>query len=87
MGCECLQEISLPDSLKDIGSYTFAFCKNLSGMDMSDELYEELISKDNKLGSIFMETNLNMNEFIREKEQEIGDSEIENPDIEDIEQE
>lgn len=87
LGCECLQEISLPDSLKDIGSYTFAFCKNLSGMDMSDELYEELISKDNKLGSIFMETNLNMNEFIREKEQEIGDSEIENPDIEDIEQE
>ena len=34
-----------------------------------------------------MGTNLNMNEFIREKEQEIGDSEIENPDIEDIEQE
>ena len=34
-----------------------------------------------------METNLDMNEFMKEKEQEIKDSEIENPDIDDIEQE
>ena len=86
LGCECLQEISLPDSLKNIDSYAFAFCKNLSGMDMSNELYEKLIS-ENKLGDIFMETNLDMNEFMKEKEQEIEDSEIENPDIDDIEQE
>lgn len=85
MGCERLQEISLPDSLKNIDSYAFAFCKNLSGMDMSNELYEKLIS-ENKFGDIFMETNLDMNEFMKEKEQEIEDSEIENPDIDDIEQ-
>lgn len=86
LGCERLQEISLPDSLKNIDNYAFAFCKNLSGMDMSNELYEKLIS-ENKLGDIFMETNLDMNEFMKEKEQEIEDSEIENPDIDDIEQE
>lgn len=86
MGCERLQGISLPDSLKNIDNYAFAFCKNLSGMDMSNELYEKLIS-ENKLGDIFMETNLDMNEFMKEKEQEIKDSEIENPDIDDIEQE
>lgn len=34
-----------------------------------------------------METNLDMNEFMKEKEQEIEDSEIENPDIDDIKQE
>ena len=50
------------------------------------ELYEKLIS-ENKLGDIFMETNLDMHEFMKEKEQEIKDSEIENPDIDDIEQE
>lgn len=86
LGCERLQEISLPDSLKDVGGYAFAFCKNLSGMDMSNELYEKLIS-ENKLGDIFIETNLDMNEFMKEKEQEIEDSEIENPDIDDLEQE
>ena len=86
LGCERLQGISLPDSLKNIDNYAFAFCKNLSGMDMSNELYEKLIS-ENKLGDIFMETNLDMNEFMKEKEQEIKDSEIENPDIDDIEQE
>ena len=85
LGCERLQRIYLPDSLKNIGNYAFAFCKNLSGMDMSNELYEKLIS-ENKLGDIFMETNLDMNEFMKEKEQEIEDSEIENPDIDDIEQ-
>ena len=62
LGCERLQGISLPDSLKNIDNYAFAFCKNLSGMDMSNELYEKLIS-ENKLGDIFMETNLDMNEF------------------------
>lgn len=34
-----------------------------------------------------METNLDMNEFMKEKEQEIEDSEIENPDVDNIEQE
>ena len=86
LGCERLQGISLPDSLKNIDNYAFAFCKNLSGMDMSNELYEKLIS-ENKLGDIFMETNLDMNEFMKEKEQEIEDSEIENPDVDNIEQE
>lgn len=33
-----------------------------------------------------METNLDMNEFMKEKEQEIEDSEIENPDVDNIEQ-